>query len=73
MEIETVEKQAKILNFQEFKIVTSRWGCFRISDFIPGGRDIRNQDLKTLLTFGSASERIESVPRGLRNSQPPKQ
>ena len=31
MEIETVEKQAKILNFQEFKIVTSRWGL--LSDF----------------------------------------
>jgi hypothetical protein len=35
--------------------------------------DTGNQDLKTLLPFRSGRERIELVPRGLRNSQPPKQ
>jgi hypothetical protein len=67
--IEATGKTSKYPEFSRRLNVTFRWAV----GFHLGGRNISNQDLKTLLTFRSARERIESVPRGLRNSQPPKQ
>lgn len=52
--------------------LTCSWGgALRIS---PRWRpENRYQDLKTPLTFQAGRGRIESVPRGLRNGEPPKQ